>query len=206
MLVIGLTGGIGSGKSVVAKRFAALGVPVIDADVIARELVEPGQAALDEIIDTFGAGYLNADGTLNRAALRDHVFANPRARTRLEAILHPRIRTVMTNRIRKLTAPYCILVIPLLVETGQSDLVDRVLVVDSTEAEQRARIARRDHLTDAEITSILDTQADRARRLAAADDIIDNTAGQDRLDPQIRALHGHYQSLGDRGRKPPPRH
>lgn len=195
MLVVGLTGGIGSGKSVVAERFAALGVPVIDADVIARELVAPGQPALREIVEAFGTDVLNPDGTLDRAALRTVVFSNPAARTRLEAILHPPIRTEMLRRIQAYSAPYCILVIPLLVETGQANLVDRILVVDVEPSIQYKRIARRDGLTAPEIDAILAVQADRRTRLETADDVIDNSGEPSDLDPQVSALHTHYLIL-----------
>lgn len=202
MLRIGLTGGIGSGKSVVAERFAALGIPVIDADVLARELVAPGQPALSEILEAFGTEFLKADGTLDRAALRAHVFSHPTARTRLEAILHPAIRAEMLRRLQALSAPYCILVIPLLIETGQSNLVDRILLVDVDPSIQHQRIAHRDGLTESEIDAILAAQADRQARLDAADDVIDNSGEPGELDAQVGDLHARYLTLAD-ARDPP---
>jgi dephospho-CoA kinase len=187
MLIIGLTGGIGSGKSSVAKRFAALDVPVIDADDIAHEIVGVGQPALQEIAETFGQQFLNEDGTLNRTRLRRHVFSEPKAREQLESMLHPRIQTVMMRRVRELTVPYCILVIPLLIEAKQTDLVDRILVVDVEPETQRKRIAARDGLPDAEI--------DRETRLSAADDIIRNEDGWECLDQQVTAMHKRYLAI-----------
>ena len=195
MLIIGLTGGIGSGKSSVAKRFAALDVPVIDADDIAHEIVGVGQPALQEIADTFGQQFLNEDGTLNRTRLRRHVFSEPKAREQLESMLHPRIQTVMMRRVRELTVPYCILVIPLLIEAKQTDLVDRILVVDVEPETQRKRIAARDGLPDAEINAILAAQTDRETRVSAADDIIRNEDGWECLDQQVTALHKRYLAM-----------
>lgn len=197
MLIIGLTGGIGSGKSSVAEQFAALGIPIIDADVIAHEIVKVGQSALQEIADTFGQQFLNEDGTLNRRRLRKHVFAEPKARERLESIMHPRIRTEMMRRIKELSAPYCILVIPLLVEAKQTGLVDRIVVVDVTPETQRKRIAARDGLTDTEIDAILAAQTDREARLRAADDIIRNEGSWECLDRQVKILHKHYLAIAE---------
>ncbi len=194
MLTIGLTGGIASGKSTVAAHFAALGVPVIDADVIARELVAPGQPALADIIAEFGNGILQSDGSLNRAALRRRVFSDPAQRQRLEALLHPRIRAEMSRRRQALRAPYCILVIPLLLESQQAADVDRVLVVDSSEADQRRRLKARDGLEEAEMQGILAAQLGREARLAHADDIISNDADIAHLQAQVDALHQIYLS------------
>lgn len=195
MLVIGLTGGIGSGKSMTADMFAARGIPVIDADVIARELVEPGMPALAEITARFGPRVIGADGRLDRNALRQQVFGDPVARADLESILHPRIRQRMRDRIDALDSPYCILVIPLLVETGQRDLVQRVLVVDAPEAVQRARVRRRDDLDSDEIEAILQAQTDRQTRLAVADDVIHNDSDLSSLEAQVDALHRTYLQL-----------
>ena len=195
MLVIGLTGGIGSGKTMVSDRFARLGVPVIDTDLLARELVEPGQPALTEIMTDFGPDCLDNEGRLHRGRLRERVFADPAGRRRLEAILHPRIRALARERIARLTAPYCLLVIPLLAETGMTDLVDRVLVVDAPEATQIHRVMARDGVTEAQARRILAAQADRNQRLALANEIVENAGDLAALDHQIAGLHQHYLTL-----------
>lgn len=194
-LVIGLTGGIGSGKSTVAGLFADLGVPVIDADAIARELVAPGQPALAEIREAFGAGVINQDGRLDRDRLRRIVFADPDRRRRLEAILHPRIVHEIRRRIRLLRGGYCIVSIPLLVEAGLTGLVDRILVVDCPETLQRRRIARRDRLPAAEIDAVLQAQAGREARLRVADDVILNDRDLATLRTAVETLHRKYTAL-----------
>ena len=196
MLVVGITGGIGSGKTAVSDRFARLGIPVIDTDLIARELVEPGQSALTDIVAAFGSNCLDSNGRLRRTHLREQVFADTDGRRRLEAILHPRIRMLTQERIAALTAvPYCLVVIPLLVETGMSDLVDRVLVVDVPEAEQIRRITMRDQIDIVQAHAILAAQARRDQRLALADDILENNGGWTELDCQVAMLHQHYLTL-----------
>jgi dephospho-CoA kinase len=196
MFTVGLTGGIGSGKSTVADCFAALGVPVIDTDVIARDLAAPGGAALDAIRAGFGEAVMQADGTLDRAALRRRVFADSAARHQLEAILHPRIRQVVGDMLATLTAPYALIVIPLLAETGgYRDVLNRVLVVDCPEDVQIARVRARSGLTQAEIKAILAAQAGRAERLGVADDIIVNTASLETLRAEVAALHQRYLAL-----------
>lgn len=195
MLRIGLTGGIGSGKTTVANLFAARGAPVIDTDVIARELVEPGQPALAEIAARFGADLLDANGRLDRARLRERVFADTGKRQELEAILHPRIQTAMEHRAAQTDAPYVLLVIPLLFEAGWQDRVDRVLLVDVPENLQRARVAARDRLEPAQIDAILAAQAGREQRRAGADDIIDNSGDAAALEPQVDVLHQRYMGL-----------
>lgn len=195
MLTLALTGGIGSGKSTVARHFAQLGAEVIDTDLLARELVLPGSAALAEIVAAFGAEMLTAEGGLDRPLLRERVFADPTARHRLEAILHPRIRAMMLERLAAVTAPYAVLVIPLLLETRQRDIADRVLVVDLPEAEQVRRVRDRDGLEEDAIYRILGAQVDRATRLEAADDIIDNSGPPDALWGQIQQLHQWYLTL-----------
>ena len=195
MLRIGLTGGIGSGKSTVAALFAARGVPVIDADIVARERVEPGQPALDEITAAFGRELLDEAGRLNRARLRDLVFADPARRERLEAILHPRIRAEMERRLADCSAPYALLVIPLLFEADQRDLVDRVLVVDLPENEQRTRVIARDALPAGQIDAILAAQASRKQRHDGADDLIDNSGDPAALERQVDTLHARYLRL-----------
>jgi dephospho-CoA kinase len=192
MLIIGLTGGIGTGKSTVAKRFSELGVPVIDADQLARDLVQPGEPALQDIVNRFGPEALRTDGTLDRAHLRGIVFSHPDQRKALEAILHPRIRAEMQRRVLMLDAPYCILSIPLLVEAGQGDTVDRVLVVDASESIQRMRVAERDGLSGVDADAVFKAQASRAERLSAADDVIVNDGDFDGLIRQVDALHDRY--------------
>lgn len=198
MLRIGLTGGIGSGKSTVAELFAAHGVPVIDADIIARELVAPGQPALTDIVATFGVDMLDDQGCLDRARLRERVFNSSQERLRLEAILHPRIRAEMTARVAALNTAYVVLVIPLLFEAAQTDLVDRVLVVDVPPALQRDRILARDQLPEQLLTAILAAQLDREHRLSRADDVIDNSGDRAALERQVDELHRRYQTFAAR--------
>jgi len=196
MFVVGLTGGIGSGKSTVADCFAAQGVPVIDTDVIARELTAPGGTALEAIRAAFGDTVMQADGRLDRAALRRHVFADTPARRQLEAILHPLIRQRVEQTLAILTAPYVVIVIPLLVESGgYRDLLDRVLVVDCPEDLQVARVVARSGLGRDEVTAILAAQASRVERLAVADDVIRNTASPEALCAEAAILHQRYRAL-----------
>lgn len=195
MLVVGLTGGIGSGKTTVARCFTELGVPLIDADDIAHELVVPGAPALNEIVECFGPDALNSRGELDRLRLRHRVFTSPEQRRRLEAILHPRIRTEIINRIQRLDAPYCIVSIPLMAETGQADLVDRVLVIDCPPELQRQRIARRDGWSEDEITGAMQAQSSRAQRLQIADDVIVNDRDPEYLRGAVKSLHQKYLEL-----------
>jgi dephospho-CoA kinase len=192
---VGLTGGIASGKSTVADLFQALGVPVIDADLIARELVEPGRPALAEIAAAFGTDILTARGALDRPRLRELVFADPKRRRRLEAILHPRVRVEMEARRAALVTPYCILSVPLLLESGQHDMVQRILVVDAPRAVQIRRIQARNGLSRAQAEAIIDAQLSRAERLGAADDTILNTGSLDDLKRRVRELHRCYSTL-----------
>lgn len=194
-LVIGLTGGIGSGKTTVAEGFAALGIPVIDADQLARELVEPGQPALEEIVATFGSDCIGEKGTLDRDWMRRRIYADADCKRRLEDILHPKIRERIRTRLAGIRAPYCIVVIPLLLETGQTDLVDRILVVDIPEKEQLKRVAARDHLTHNAIMAIMQAQADRSTRLKSADDVITNDTDLESLAGRIQELHQLYMGL-----------
>jgi dephospho-CoA kinase len=195
MLTIGLTGGIGSGKSTVANLFKALGVPVYDTDVIARELVEPGQPALEQIIIIFGTDIIDATGHLDRQKLKQRIFANDEERNKLEAILHPRIRESLLAKLNSCTAPYCIAVIPLLVEKHWQQVVDRVLLVDVSEATQIRRTHQRDQLSDEVIKRIIDSQANREQRLAVADDVIDNNSTPDQLQARVQELHEKYLAL-----------
>lgn len=201
MLVIGLTGGIASGKSLAGRCFEALGVAVIDADVLAREVVEPGSDGLEAVIEAFGDGMLTADGTLDRAALRRRIFDDDDARQRLEAILHPRIRALMDARVeaRRTTGdPYCVTVVPLLIETGRDACCDRVLVVDAPEPVQIARLQARDGTDASAARAMLARQSPRAARIARADDVI---ANGDAVPPdigmrcQVAALDRKYRAL-----------
>lgn len=196
---IGLTGGIGSGKSTVAALFAKLGVPVIDADAIARSLVEPGGKAYDQVIALAGRDALSADGTLRRDILRDTVFRDEALRKRLEAILHPLVYAEMEAAVSNITYPYCILTIPLLVETGATGHVDRILVVDVPEDLQIARTVERDGAAGEDVRRIITAQAGRTARLQAAADIIDNSGGPDELEEQVRELHARYLKLAADG-------
>ena len=195
MLVIGLTGGIASGKTTVSDRFAALGVPVIDTDRIAREVVAPGTDGLHRLVQAFGSGVLLADGQLDRGALRQRVFSDPAERGRLEGILHPLIRETALARLAALDAPYAIVVVPLLLETDFHTLVQRILVVDAEEHLQRQRLQERDGCSAEEAGRILAAQASRRRRRQAANDILCNNDDLDALDRQIRELHRRYLTL-----------
>jgi dephospho-CoA kinase len=196
MHVIGLTGGVGSGKTTVANLFAEYGAPVIDADQIARELVEPGQPALQRITQVFGGEILNGDGALDRKKLRDLIFRDSVKRKQLEDILHPLIRKSMLDRLEPLDAPYAILVIPLLVDTGNWEMMDRILVVDTEEDLQIERVTRRDDVSREHAEAIIDNQVSRQERLAAADDVIENIGSLDDLKTQVRRLHEFYLNLG----------
>jgi dephospho-CoA kinase len=196
---VALTGGIASGKTTVADRFAARGVPVIDTDLIARQVVEPGEPALAQIVAAFGPGVLDADGRLDRRRLREIIFADATARRRLEAILHPAIRAEMERQSRAAGGPYQLLVIPLLAEGGRRDHVDRVLLVDVPEAVQVERLMRRDGVSREQAAASLGAQATRAARLAIADDVLTNTGRAEDLDEQVAALHARYLGLAAAG-------
>jgi dephospho-CoA kinase len=192
---VALTGGIASGKSTVANLFAALGVPVIDTDVIAREVVEPGRPALTQVIETFGSEVLGSDDRLDRRRLRERIFADPDAKRRLEAILHPAIRVEMERLSRAADGPYQVLVIPLLTEGKRRDHVDRVLLVDVPEELQIQRLVSRDGVSQEQAQASLNAQATRAERLAMADDIVRNTGRPEDLRENIEALHERYLQL-----------
>jgi len=193
---VGLTGGIGSGKSAVAGLFAGLSVAVVDTDEIAHELTRPGGEAIAAIRAAFGDQALAGNGALDRAAMRKLAFGDARARTRLEAILHPMIRAESSRRLERAGGPYAILVIPLLVESGvDRSRTPRVLVVDCPEASQLERVMRRSGLREAEVRAILAAQATRAQRLAAADDVIDNGGAPQALEGQVARLHEKYLTL-----------
>lgn len=194
--VVALTGGVASGKSAVAGRFEALGIHVYDADVAAREVVAPHEPALAEIEFVFGAGVLQADGSLDRRAMRERVFADSDARKKLEAIIHPRVRAWLRLRVGMDRGPYCMLAIPLLFENrAEYEWVDRVLVVDAPEALQIERLMRRDGVTRDAAQRVLDAQSTRAQRLAMADDVIVNEGGESALDAPVAALHARYLEL-----------
>jgi dephospho-CoA kinase len=192
---VALTGGIGSGKSAVAELFAEFGVTIIDADAISHALTAPGGDALVPIAEQFGPRMLDADGTLNRAELRQLVFSDTSARRRLELILHPMIRSRMRAALAADSGPYTLLAIPLLLESGQTDLARRILVVDAPEALRIERVQRRSGLAPAEVRRIIASQATRGERLAIADDVIDNSGSLAELEPQVRALHQRYLDL-----------
>jgi dephospho-CoA kinase len=195
MLRIGLTGGIGSGKSTIAALFAAHGVPVIDADAIARQITLPGTSATARILRTFGPEVADSAGGIDRQRLAQRVFNDHKERARLEAILHPLIRAEMQRQQKALDAPYCLLVIPLLFEADQRGLVDRVLVADVDEATQIARVVARDGRSAAEVRAILATQADRTLRLKQSDDCITNSGDLAGLKAQVESLHRKYLAL-----------
>lgn len=191
-LRIGLTGGIASGKSTVADMFSDLGIPVIDTDLIARDVVAPGQPALQEIREAFGAGVIAEDGSLDRPAMRALVFADDGARRRLEAILHPRIGAATREQADAAGGPYQIIVVPLLLESSLRAFVDRVLVVDCEEETQVERLLSRDAESESQARRILAAQASRAERLAIADDVIANEDDLDDTREQVRRLHRRY--------------
>jgi dephospho-CoA kinase len=195
MLKIGLTGGIGCGKSTVAALFTDYNTPVIDADVIAHQLTQSGQKAVAEIAQAFGTVIMNADGSLNRAQLRELIFSDAAKKHQLEAILHPLIFTQMQAQVDLLDSAYCIICIPLLIEKHRMDFVDRVLVVDCPESLQLERVKRRDHLTLAQIQSIIAAQTTRTQRLRVADEIIDNSKPAVQLAEQVKKLHNLYLNL-----------
>ncbi len=197
-LVVAITGGIASGKSAVSRRFEQLGIAVADADVIARVLVEPGETALDAIVQRFGCDVLYADGRLDRNTLRRIVFEDAHARRDLEAILHPRIRTALHDACSAATSAYAMAAIPLLAEVGGKAAypwLERILVVDVPREVQLERLLSRDGSTPMQAERILATQAKREQRLAIADDVIDNSGPMAGLAPQIAALHARYLAL-----------
>jgi len=198
-LRIGLTGGIASGKSTVAGLFATHGAPILDTDQIARDVVEPGEPALDAVVAAFGQAVLAADGRLDRRALRARVFADAPARARLEAILHPVIRAELARRSAAAGGPYQVWVIPLLVEGDRVDHVDRVLVVDCPAEVQLARLRARDGETEASARAMLAAQASRERRLAAADDVILNDGAPEDLAARVAELDAKYRALAAAG-------
>lgn len=200
--VVGLTGGIGSGKSAAADEFARLGAAVVDTDVIARELTAPGGAAMPQLRALFGDAFVAPDGAMDREAMRRRVFSDPGARKALEGLLHPMIRAESERRISAARAPYVVHVVPLLVESPDyRNRVDRVLVVDAPEELQVRRVGARSGLAAAEVRGIIASQASRQARLAAADEIIDNAGDLAALRAQVAALHAKYVALARAARK-----
>lgn len=193
MYVVAITGGIGSGKTTIANQFAALGIEVVDADLIAREVVAPGTPALAAIVNHFGTEMLTEQGLLDRRALRERIFSDPAAKSWLNALLHPIIRSEMLRQCAAVSSPYCLLVVPLLVENRLTELADRVLVIDVDEATQIERTCRRDGVSREQAQAILASQANRSERLAMADDVLDNQSGTtETIRERILALHETY--------------
>ena len=190
-----LTGGIASGKTAVSDCFLRLGVPVIDTDRIAREVVQPGQPALKKISEHFGPDYLDTKGRLDRRKMRKAIFADPAMKSRLEGILHPLIAERVLARVSEVEAPYCLLVIPLYVESKAYKWVNRVLVVDVSEETQLERVMARDQISPEHAQSILDAQSTRQQRLSLADDTIDNSGDLNELEEKVKKLHAQYLAL-----------
>lgn len=195
MLKVALTGGIGSGKSTVTQLFEKLGTPVIDADIIAHQLVEKGQPALKQIQQIFGDEIIRPDGSLNRQKLREQVFSDKTEKKKLESILHPLIYHRISALLDKLSDNYCIISIPLLFETQMADFVDRIVVIDCPLETQIERVKKRDRLTEDRIMSIIDSQVSREYRNARANDIIENRSSLSNLAVQVKKLHNLYNSL-----------
>lgn len=196
--IIGLTGGVAAGKSEVTRRFEARGIAIADADLAARQVVEPGQPALARVVETFGADVLQADGRLDRRRLREHVFADADARHRLEAILHPAIREHLAVQCRNAAGPYAIAAIPLLTEVGGRSAypwLDRILLVDAPLELQHARLMRRDDIDETLAAKMIAAQASRAERRALADDVVLNDGHPDHLDAAVERLDAYYRTL-----------
>ncbi|MGE4800960.1 dephospho-CoA kinase [Yersinia hibernica] len=193
--IVALTGGIGSGKSTIANAFANLGVPVVDADIIARQVVEPGKPALADIASRYGETILQTDGTLNRAALRAKIFSEPQEKAWLNSLLHPLIQQETQRQLASIHGPYVLWVVPLLIENGLHHRANRVLVVDVAPEIQLARTMARDGITRQQAGHILASQVSRQQRLACADDIIDNSGDPIVIAPQVASLHQQYLKL-----------
>ncbi|GAB1256849.1 dephospho-CoA kinase [Aurantivibrio plasticivorans] len=200
MFVVGLTGGIGSGKTAVSDYFATKGVTIVDADVAARIVVEPGSLALNSIRDHFGEEILNDDGSLNRGALRKVIFSDAGERGWLEKLLHPLIYQEIKKQLKAATGPYAMLVSPLLVETGQSRLTNRIIVVDVPEKIQVERVTLRDSNDEAQVKAIMAAQTSREKRLASASDVITNDASLEALHQQVDQLHDKFIELASTSR------
>lgn len=197
-LRVGLTGGIGTGKSTVKDFFDELGVPTIDADEISHRITKPDNAAFDEVVALFGEGCLDETGNLDRRRLRELIFTEPALKKKLEAIIHPRVRAEIREFTNRADYPYCIICIPLLLETGAQSTVDRVLVVDAPEELQVARVSRRDKAEERQTRSIIRSQTGRAERLHAAHDIIVNDGNISDLKIRVENLHDRYMKIGSK--------
>lgn len=197
MLVIGLTGGIGSGKTAATDRFKSHGITIVDADIVARQIVEPGTPALTKIREHFGDNVISSDGQLDRRALREIVFANPEERKWLEALTHPLIGQEIFRQLQASQSPYTLLVSPLLFESGQSRMASRVVLVDAPIEAQISRTVQRDNTTEAGARAIVEAQMSREQRLSKADDIIHNDQNLDHLYAQVDALHQQYLVLAN---------
>ena len=196
--IVGLTGGIGSGKSAAADCFRELGIELVDTDILAREVVEPGTTALDAIASRFGGSILKPDASLDRAQLRERIFADPEAKEWLEALLHPLINQLIIDRLAACDSPYCLLVSPLLLETRQSELADRVLVIDVSREIQLARTLLRDGSSEQTVEAIIASQIGRKERLARADDVIRNEGDLKELQAAVKAQHLLYSAMLER--------
>ncbi|WP_394751914.1 dephospho-CoA kinase [Crenothrix sp.] len=195
MLKIGLTGGIGCGKTTVTNLFVAHNIPVIDADEIAHQLVEPGQPALEHIKTAFGTDFVSVEGVLDRKKMRDCIFSDNYAKKKLEAILHPLVYSGLQSKLTQLHAPYCIICVPLLFETQMESIADRILVVDCSVAQQIERVKKRENMSAEKIQAIINSQIARDIRLSKADDIINNAETENNLAHQVKKLHQLYISL-----------
>jgi len=198
VFTVGLTGGIGSGKSAVADEFRQLGILVVDADQAARQAVMPGSEALEHIAERFGGDALHTDGTLNRAHLRQKIFTDPTQRQWLEALLHPIIQQLILESLSRATGSYAVLESPLLLETNQHTLVDRVLLVDVPESLQLSRACQRDNDSETQIRAIIDSQMARQKRRDLADDVLDNSGSIGDLTDTVAQLHKYYLTLASR--------
>lgn len=195
MLSIGLTGGIGAGKSAAANFFADLGIIIIDTDIIARHVVQSGTLALEKIAEHFGPEILNKDQTLNRNKLAGKIFNNPLEKSWLEKLLHPLIREEVAKAKKKATSPYCVVVIPLLVETLPNPDIDRILVIEAPPSLQMSRVQHRDQRSESEVSAIIESQATPDERLAVADDVLVNEGSLEKLRADIYELHKKYLAL-----------
>lgn len=195
MLRIGVTGGIGSGKTTIANLFAKLGVPVIDADEIARTLLEPGKETYNKVVARFGDNILQADKSINRSELRELVFTDKDNKKLLENILHPEVHKQIVNEISKLQSAYCIIVVPLLIEADFLDLVDRVLVIDADESVRITRVMERNGMARQDIENIINSQSSNQEKLKIADDVIDNNDDKTAIAQQVNELHKKYTLL-----------
>lgn len=193
--IVGVTGGIGSGKTAVSDRFAQLGIEVVDADVVARVVVEPETQALQAIADKFGKGILHSDGTLDRAKLRNIIFASDMDKQWLEQLLHPLIGERILHDLENASSPYVVFVSPLLVESGQTSICDKVVVVDVPESVQLSRTMERDSNAQAQVEAIMAKQTSRENRLSHADEVIENWHGFEQLDSAVNELHQHFLTL-----------